>query len=209
MLLRGALVALDPLNPVASVNVFQYNPNTLTRRLTPAAPEAGAARTDRLRLTGAPQETISLDIEVDATDGLEASEPPSVALGVHPQLAALEMVMYPKSFLVILNTALMASGFVEVVPAEQPLTLFVWGAARVLPVRVTSISVTEVAHDHQLNPIRAKASLGLSVLTYNDLPITHPGYSIFLVHQVAKEVMAVIGSAANVAGGLSASGGLG
>ncbi len=36
-LLKGALVGLDPLNPVASVIVFQYNPETRTRRL-----EAGA-----------------------------------------------------------------------------------------------------------------------------------------------------------------------
>ena len=62
------------------------------------------------------------------------------------------------------------------------------------PVRITSFSITEEAYDANLNPVRAKVSLGLRVLSYNDLSLTNPGYYMFLAHQVVKETMANIGS---------------
>ena len=70
------------------------------------------------------------------------------------------------------------------------MTLFVWGPKRALPVKLNEFSITEEAHDMHLNPIRAKVSLGLRVLSYSDLPLTHPGYALFLAHQVTKEAMA-------------------
>jgi hypothetical protein len=115
-------------------------------------------------------------------------------LGIYPQLSALEMLVYPKSALVIANTALQALGTLETIPAMAPFTLFVWGPKRVLPVRLTSFSIAEEAYDAKLNPIRAVVSLGLQVLSYNDLPSYHPGYHLFLAHQVVKETMATLGS---------------
>jgi hypothetical protein len=139
-------------------------------------------------------ETISLDVEFDATDMLEHPDQNRTAanMGIHPQLAALEMILYPKSSLVIANTVLAALGTLEIVPPEGPFTLFIWGAKRVLPVRLTDFSVTEEAYDTNLNPIRAKVTLGLRVLSYSDLNQTHPGYALFLAHQVVKETMASI-----------------
>jgi len=98
----------------------------------------------------------------------------------------------------------MALGTTTIVPPMAPFTLFIWGIKRVLPVRLTEFSITEEAYDVNLNPIQARVSLGLRVLSYSDLPLTHPGYYVFLAHQVAKEVMATIGSAGSlsaVAGG--------
>jgi len=142
-------------------------------------------------------ETISLDAELDATDQLEHPDENRIAasMGIHPQLAALEMMLYPKSGLVIDNAALAALGTMEIVPPEGPFTVFVWGEKRVLPVRLTSFRVTEEAYDTNLNPIRAKVSLTLRVLSYADVSRTHPGYALFLAHQVAKEAMAAISSA--------------
>jgi hypothetical protein len=80
-----------------------------------------------------------------------------------------------------------------------PFTLFIWGLKRVVPVRVTDLTITEEAFDPQLNPIRAKASLSLRVLTYDDFPLLHPGYGVFLAHQVVKETMATVGSLNNMA----------
>ncbi|MCP4661384.1 MAG: hypothetical protein GY856_38770, partial [bacterium] len=80
-----------------------------------------------------------------------------------------------------------------------PFTVFIWGPKRVVPVRLTDFSITEEAHDPGLNPIRAKVSLGLQVLSYHDLPIDHPGYGLFLSHQVIKEVMATVGSGNSLA----------
>lgn len=204
-LLKGAIVGIDILNPVASVVVFQYNPSSLTRSLQ--AQTAGGqegSRTEALRLKGAPVESIRLEVEIDATDQLERSEGTAVSMGIYPQLSALEMLIYPKSALVIANTVLMATGSLEIIPPAAPLTIFVWGPKRVLPVRLTEFSITEEEHDVNLNPIRARVSLGLRVLSYNDLPLTHPGYGMFLAHQVVKEAMAVVGSVGNlgsVAGG--------
>lgn len=188
--LKGAIVGVDPLNPLASVVVFQYNPDTMTRRLEPRAVSSEGDRGEAFRLTGPPKETITLSIEIDAADQLEQANPLATAMGIYPTLAALEMLLYPKSATVIANTALSLIGTIEVIPVEAPMTLFVWGPQRVLPVRLTSLSITEEAHDPLLNPIRAKVDLSLTVLSYYDLPLTSAGEALFLVHHIAKELMA-------------------
>jgi hypothetical protein len=202
-LMKGAILGIDPFNPLASIILFQYNPDTLTRTLTAQTTGEGGDRSEALRLKGAPTEEIRLDIEIDATDQLEKGAGQASAVGIYPQLSALEMLIYPKSALVIANTVLLAAGMIEVIPAVAPLTLFIWGPQRILPVRVSSFSITEEAYDPALNPIRAKIALGLRVLSYNDFSLTHPGYSIFLAHQVVKETMAMLGSVGNIAGSAS------
>jgi hypothetical protein len=202
--LKGALVGIDPANPIPKVIVFQYNPDTLTRTLKPRAAGGEGARSEALRLTGAPEETIKVDVEIDAADQLEKADGVATGLGLYPQLSALETLVYPHSAVVIANTALLAAGTIEVVPPTAPLTLFIWGVQRILPVRIAEFSITEEAYDTALNPIRAKASLGLRVLSYNDLSLTDPAYYMFLAHQVVKEAMSVVGtvgSLAAVAGG--------
>lgn len=183
-LLKGALVSFDLPNPQPAVIIFQYNPDTLSRTLEA---QTGSEGSDALRIKGAPVETIKLDVELDATDQLEQG---GAALGLHPQLAALEVLIYPKSSLVVANTDLLNAGTIEILPPQAPFTLFIWGPKRVLPVRLTEFSISEEAYDPQLNPIRAKVSLGLRVLSYNDLPLTNPGYHLFLAHQIVKETMA-------------------
>lgn len=204
-LTKGAIVGIDPFNPLASVVIFQYNPKTMTRRLEAATPSGEGTQRETLRLSGAPKETIDLEVEIDATDQLEASDPVAQELGIYPQLSALEMLLYPKSAQVIKNTVLMAAGVTEIIPPSTPFTLFVWGIKRVVPVRLSSFSITEEEYDPNLNPIRATASLGLQVLSYNDFNITHPGFALFLAHQVVKEVMATVGSVGNIAGRTSGS----
>jgi hypothetical protein len=197
-ILKGALVGLDPLNPLASVVVFQYNPDTMTRRLEARAVSQEGDRGEAFRLTGAPKETITLSIEIDAADQLEQAHPLAVTVGIHPTLAALEMMLYPKSGTVIANNVLSLIGTIEIIPIEAPMTLFVWGPQRVLPVRLTSFSITEEAHDTLLNPIRAKVELSLTVLSYHDLNLTGPGHFLFLAHHIAKEVLATTNVANNV-----------
>lgn len=196
---RGAIVGIDPLNPLASVVLFQYNPDSLQRTLEAQTGGGEGDRAEALRFKGAPVETIKLDVELDATDALERGDPLAGSLGIYPQLSALEMLVYPKSALVIANTVLLAAGTIEILAPEAPLTLFIWGPQRIVPVRIGEFAITEEAHDAALNPIRARVSLGMRVLSYNDLPLGHPGYGIFLAHQVVKEAMATVGSAANLA----------
>lgn len=195
---KGAIIGLDPANPLASVIMFQYNPDTLTRTINAQTAGENVDRGEVLRFKGPPKETINLDVEIDAADQLEEAKPPATTLGIHPTLASLEMLLYPKSSLMIANEVLAAVGMIEVIAPEAPLTLFVWGVKRVLPVRITSLSITEEAFDPNLNPIRAKVTLSLQVLTYQDLGLQNVGGALFMAHQVAKEVMATMGGAGNI-----------
>lgn len=205
-LLKGALVGLDPAKPLASVVVFQYNPETMTRSLEARSGAGGDTgdRTEVLRLSGPPKERITLSVEFDATDALEKADPLALVSGVGPSLAALEMLLYPESAVVIANDVLAGLGRIDLVPPEAPLTLFVWGPARVVPVRLLSFSLVEQAFDARLNPILAKVDLTLGVLSTSDLPVTSPGYPLFLAHQIAREVLAttnVLNSAQNLGAG--------
>jgi hypothetical protein len=201
--LRGAIVAVDPRSPLSRIVIFQYNPDQMVRTLRPRAAPSGQATgtADAHRIWGAPTESISLTVEIDATDQLEAGDPVAATTGIAPQLSALEMLLYPSSSLVIANTALLLAGTIEILPPEGPLTVLVWGPGRAVPVRLESLTITEQAFDPALFPIRASAALAVRVLTYSDLPATDPGYALFLVHQVLKEAMATV---AGVTGAISA-----
>jgi hypothetical protein len=207
-LLKGAIVGLDPLNPLASVVIFQYNPDTLTRTVRARAAGGGsdASQSEALRLKGPPEETIRLDVDVDAADQLERADAIAGQFGVAPAIASLETLLYPKSPLVIANEVLARTGLIEIVPPEAPLTLFVWGVKRVLPVRLTDLTITEDAFDPSLNPIRAKVGLSLRVLTYDDLGLLSVGGGLFLAHQIIKEVMATVAGATAIAGAASGTG---
>lgn len=200
--LRGAIVAVDTASPLSRVVVFQYNPDTVTRTIgrrgAPAEAQVGPA--DAHRVWGAPIETITMKIEVDAADQLASGDQAAAAAGIGPQLAALEMLLYPSSYQVITNASLLLDGTIEILPPEGPLTVLVWGASRVVPVQLETLTITEEAFDPTLNPIRATVDMSVQVLTYNDLTVTDPGYALFLVHQVLKETMA---ATATLAGGIS------
>ena len=194
---KGAIIGLDRLNPLASVIVFQYNPDTLTRTVTARTSGDNGDKGEALRLKGPPHETLRLDVEIDATDQLEQVAEPAASMGIYPSLAALEMLLHPKSGVVIANEVLLNFGVIEVVPPEAPMTLLVWGAKRIVPVRLTELTITEEAFDPNLNPIRARVGMSLKVLTYQDLGLLSPGGALFMSHQVVKETMAVVGSMGN------------
>jgi hypothetical protein len=203
-LLKGGIVLVDPdSGAVQRIIVLQYNPDTLSRTLQPqgVGPESGD-RQEALRLKGPPIETIKLEAEIDATDQLEAAQPPATQLGIYPQLAVLEMIVYPPSSQLQANNALAQAGTLEIAPVIAPLSLFVWSQSRIVPVRITDFSITEEAFDPALNPIRAKVSLGMRVLTVNDLGFSAKGGSLFMAYQQQKEKLA----AASPAGTLNALG---
>ena len=189
-LLKGAIVAVKPLDPAAAVIAFQYNPDSLTRTLRARTAGSEGDKSEALRLKGPPDETIRLEIELDAADQLDAGDETAEELGVYPALSRLETLLYPSSSIVLANEALTLLGVIEVIPAEAPLTLLVWGPKRVLPIRLTSFSITEEAFDPNLNPIRAKVSLDLNVLSYDDLGLVTVGGALYLANQMAKESFA-------------------
>lgn len=205
---KGALVAVDPLRPTSSVIVFQYNPETLTRTLQ-ARTTGGEAGSGPLRISGPPEETLKLTIEIDATDQLESGEPIAETLGVAPALAALELLLYPSSTMVITNEVLARAGVIEILPMAAPLTLLVWGTRRILPVRVTDFSITEEAFDPALNPIRAKVDLGLRVVSYYDTGMLSAAGALSIANHVAHEVLATVNTAQSSASALRSATGVG
>ena len=201
-LVKGGIVTMDPdTSVVMGVIALQYNPDSLTRSLQIQAVPGGTdgVRVDALRLRGPAIETIKLEAELDATDQLEfpSQYPITAQYGLHPQLAQLEMLVNPTVETLLSDDAMASAGTLEIIPLEQPLTLFVWSSSRVVPVRLTEISITEEAFDPNLNPIRAKVSLGMRVLNVDDLGFNNPGGQLFMSYLTNKESLA--GKAANAA----------
>ncbi len=193
-LMKGGIVLIDPeTSAVLRIITLQYNPDTLTRTLqVQSISGEGGNRSEALRLTGPPVETLKLDVEIDATDQLEFPDENinAVEAGIHPQLAALETIIYPTSSQLLSNNRLAQAGTLEIAPMETALTLFIWSKNRILPVRLTDFSVTEEAFDTNLNPIRAKVSLGMRLLSVDDLGFNHKGGSLYMSYHQNKERLA-------------------
>ncbi|MFN8503373.1 hypothetical protein [Kouleothrix sp.] len=201
---KGALVAIDLANQgAAPVTIpFQYNPESLSRNLTPRAAQREAGRAEALGFAGAPNETFTVKVRIDATiDAALAAGAAADDIGIHHLLAALEVLLYPRSEQVSKNDNLLKQGQIETGGGvyDAPLTLFVWGPNRVLPVQLTSVDVTEELFDADLNPLRADLTLKMSALSYSDLDPSHKGYKLFLTYQKNKEQMASRGVTGNAA----------
>lgn len=199
-IIKGGIVLLDPETAaIQKIIPLQYNPDSISRSLQIKGMESeGGDRSEALRLTGPPVETYSLEAEIDATDDLEAAEATATSEGIQPILSALETIIYPSSSKLFENNSLANSGTLEIMPMESFLTLFIWNKNRVVPVRITELSITEEAFDVNLNPIRAKVSLGLRVLSVDDLGFDHQGGNLYMNYQQSKEKLAGMYASGNL-----------
>ena len=194
-LLKAGIVLIDPESAqVRRIITLQYNPDSLSRSFQAQAfsSESGADRSEAMRLKGPAIESYKLEAEIDAADQLEFPEQHAATVehGIQPQLAALELLLYPSSSQLNSNNSLANSGALEIVPMETPLTLFVWSKTRIVPVRLTDFSITEEAFDPALNPLRAKVNIGLRVLSVDDLGFAHKGGGLFMTYLQTKENLA-------------------
>lgn len=188
---KGAIVLLEPNTGIPMGRIaLQYNPETITRSLSPQTPGEEPDRSEVLRLKGPPIETIRLTVELDATDNLETGDATATSVGLQPQMALLETLVYPTSSELIANEILSLIGTIEILPMSSPLTLLAWGTNRVTPVRITGFEITEEAFDAQLNPIRAKIALDLRVLSVSDTGFLSPAGAVYMAYQMGKEAMA-------------------
>lgn len=188
-IVKGGIVILNPVTAaVERIISLQYNPESLSRTLQiqGLGGEEGPGG-EPFRIKGTPVETLKLDAELDATDQLETADAGAVENGILAQLAALETIIYPTSAQLLNNNKLSNSGTLEIIPMELPLSLFIWNKNRILPVRITDFSITEEAFDVNLNPIRAKISLGMKVLSVDNLGFENKGSSIFMNYLQNKE----------------------
>jgi hypothetical protein len=188
---KGAIMLLEPNTGIPLTTIaLQYNPDTLTRSLKAQAVGEEPDRSEILRLKGPPIETIKCDVEIDATDQLAVGDPVTVSLGIQPQLSALELLVYPASSVLIANEVLSLLGTIEILPMDSALTVFAWSAQRITPVRITDLDITEEFFDPQLNPIRAKVSLGMRVLSITDVGFLTPAGALYMGYQLGKESLA-------------------
>jgi hypothetical protein len=205
-LLKGGIVLIDPItSAVRRIIALQYNPDSISRTLQVqgVGGESGD-RSEALRLKGPPVETIKVEAEIDAIDQLEVADGTATQVGLHPQLATLELIVYPTSAQLQSNNSQAQSGTLEIAPMETALMLFIWSKQRIVPVRLTEFSITEEAFDASLNPIRAKISLGMRVLSVNDIGFEHKGGSLFMSYLQNKEQLAQkVSSSAFTALGIS------
>lgn len=201
-LVKGGIVTMDvDTSVVQGVIALQYNPDSLSRSMQIQSLPGGTdgVRVDVLRLRGPAIETIKVEAELDAVDQLEFPDqnPLVVQYGLQPQLAQLEMLINPTVETLLADDSMANAGTLEIIPLEQPVTLFVWSKSRVVPIRLTEFSITEEAFDTSLNPIRAKVSLGMRVLTIDDVGFQHPAGQMFMSYLTNKENLAA--KAANAA----------
>jgi hypothetical protein len=227
--LKGALISFTPsfVGAVPNVIVFQINPETISHTWDePEAsrPPAGVRTNyDPLAVTGVPGEKFSFTLILDSNDDIaDATTNPiaaasAVLSGAYPRLAALEMLQYPMaSFSTLLgqvsstlstNSAGAPSVSTINVPASQvPVVLFVWGPARIVPVRVTDLQITEQLYDELLNPVHAEAQIGLRVLTPDELAaVQEPMRDIANVAYVYTQGLRQAQAAANLGATAAAS----
>jgi len=188
-LVRGALIEYksDFLGPVPNIVIFQFNPESLSRTINipsrSVSQSSGTKPRENSQAGDLPYERISLTAYFSAADKLNIALPTALAFGVGSQLAALEKMVLPIEDTAGNNGAGTGDAVGSAVaaarsaaPSTQPTPrrrypniLFIWGASRVLPVLIDSMSINEKQFDARLNPIEAEVSLGLSVMTA-DLP---------------------------------------
>ena len=193
-LIKGGIVLIDAETAsVVRIISLQYNADTLTRRFQMQETGGeGGGRVEPTRFKGPAIESISLDAEIDATDQLEFPDqnPTAGAFGIQPQLALLQSLVHPTAAQLQTLDARTSSGTLEIAPMLAPLALFVWSKSRIVPVKVSDFSITEEAFDPNLNPIRAKVSLGLRVLSVDDLGFQSKGGNLFMAYLQGQERLA-------------------
>ena len=192
-LAKAGLVLIDPdSGAIVRIISLQYNSEHLSRSLQVHAIGDEGERSQALRLKGPAVETFTLEAVLDATDQLEFpdSNAAAVEAGLFPQIAAMETLVYPTSAQLRNQDTLANAGTLEIAPIETPLALFIWSRHRIVPVRVTQLSITEEAFDPNLNPILAKVSLSLRALSVDDLGFAHRGGGLFMAYLTAKEQLA-------------------
>jgi hypothetical protein len=198
-ILKGALISFTPsggvlgLPSLPNVIIFQFNPESITHAWTEAtAPQPAQdskIKYSPLAVAGVPGETFSFTLMLDSDEQIaDVSTDPigaglAVVSGVYTRLAAIELLQFPTSppsagLVGGVSAAASAAGVgasaaasqaVSVPESQVPVVLFVWGPLRIVPVRVTALSVTEKLYDGLLNPTHAEAQISLKVLTPDEL----------------------------------------
>lgn len=182
-ILKGGLILLDPDNgKVVRTLPMLINPAKLSRSFEIKSLGEESGQSSPLRLTGPAVETITLEAKLEVSDALARGEATAAEEGVRPHLATLQMLVTPSSESLTRNDALQQSGALEIIPMDQPLTLFVWGPGNLVPVRITSLSSSDEFFNSRLFPLSATVNMSLRVLSVDDLGFSSRGGALYLTY---------------------------
>lgn len=181
---RGGFIIYDPGEKPNGKRVipFRFNPETLTRTIAvqaaqggagvqgaqprsassgPGAAAAPAAAAGGDQTSGSLKETFSVVIRLDFADRQETLTGFDEKEGIAPEIAAIENLLYPAE----VESDAASDGSEPVrVGVARPTVLFVWGANRVVPVRIASLKIDETVFNALLNPVRAEIEASLEVV---------------------------------------------
>lgn len=173
--LRAAFIAYEPGADSSQRRAipFRFNPEGLSRSISVEQGEGspgtqgagGSSGGDGSQASdgnsGSVKESFTVQVRLDFADRLEATRNLPEELGVAPEIAAIEDLVYPAP-----SEAEAAETGNEAVRQRQPrpTVLFVWGRKRVLPVRITGITINETVHNIHLNPVRAEIEVSVEVM---------------------------------------------
>jgi hypothetical protein len=211
---RGAILQIA--DPPAVLNntvvAFQYNPASLKRGLKPWNPvevdhnQKGQNAPDAQPFD--PEESINIDIELDASDQLEDDDPIADTFGVMDRIAALEKMLFPATppFTALLAEVTTLLGGTPQPPERKtvPVTLFIFGAGRMVPVRITSYQIEEQLFLPSLYPVQAKVTLGLQVVTPDmfkalSTPAVEIAKAVYTLFRTQQDALALLRTAKDVA----------
>ena len=179
--LRGAFIAYEPDGYPERKRVipFRFNPESVGRQLAveqgqsgQGTDAAGASGAGSSKEQGAPdsssgslKQTLTVQVRFDFADRHEASSDLDERLGVAPEIAVVEDLLYPAEA----ESEQPNQGGEPVQPrARRPIVLFVWGRKRVFPVRITQMTINETMYNADLNPVRAEIDISMEVLGERD-----------------------------------------
>jgi Contractile injection system tube protein len=177
--LRGAFIAYEPggyPNGDKRVIPFRFNPETLSRGFQIDQGKSGSGTEGAKKgkggssqspdaASGTVKQTFTVQVRFDFDDRSEAANNLPAELGIYPELSALEGLLYPAAA----PTDASSDGKEPVKARQQrPTVLFVWGKKRVLPVRITGMTINETRHNTDLAPLRAEVDVQLEVMLDSD-----------------------------------------
>ena len=213
-LVRGALVQLIPdiIAFIPNIVIFQYNPEKMTRSLTPysatPATNGGKVMTAPDAQPFNPEEKISFALHLNATEGLSAYNPITMATGVASRIAALRKMVKPTSGMLsdIKGSAMALKNKTSanaLSRPSQPMTFLIYGPGLILPVRITTFSVEETLHTPLLYPYDATVTLELSVQTpeqfcCSNIPFKDLAVSAYNLTKLQEDALALANAANGV-----------
>lgn len=204
-LLKGALVeyGVGLANYLPNIVMFQFNPESITRTLEIPPRPSGASLREVNQAGEIPIEKISLMAHFSAQEDLARENPITLGVGIAPQLAALDKLVRPTGPISgLINKAVDKIGSLitgssgettQQIPREAyPRVLFVWGATRVLPVTIDSLSVVEKQYDALLNPTLAEVTITMTAIMPDPCSDDPIAKGAFTYSQYARDALALL-----------------